>query len=82
MKKMSLRKRFKVTTRGFGILKQYCPGLVQGKFLYEFINSLQPFVSVWFSAQIINEISVKCSIFLLMQAVHYVCPPHVLRHLQ
>lgn len=43
--------------RGFGILKQYCPGLAQGKALYEFINSVQPFLSVWFSAQIINEIA-------------------------
>ncbi len=72
MKKMSLRKRFKVTTRGFGILKQYCPGLVQGKFLYEFINSLQPFVSVWFSAQIINEISGQRKIDLLVLYVSVV----------
>lgn len=43
--------------RGFRLLKQYCPGLAQGKALYEFINSVQPFLSVWFSAQIINEIS-------------------------
>lgn len=42
--------------RGFRILKQYCPGLAQGKALYELINSIQPFISVWFSAQIINEI--------------------------
>ena len=42
--------------RGFGILKRYCPGLAQGKALYELINSIQPFISVWFSARIINEI--------------------------
>lgn len=45
--------------RGFGILKHYCPGLVQGKALYEAIYSIQPFISVWFSAQIINEISLQ-----------------------
>ena len=56
MSKMSIRKRFFVTMRGFGILKRYCPGLAQGKALYELINSIQPFISVWFSARIINEI--------------------------
>ena len=43
--------------RGFSILKQYCPGLAQGKAMYELINSIQPFVSIWFTAQIVNEIS-------------------------
>lgn len=59
MNKMSIRKRFDVTVRGFGILKKYCPGLVQGKALYELINSLQPFVTVWISARIINELSAQ-----------------------
>ena len=43
--------------RGFSILKQYCPGLAQGKAAYELINSIQPFVSIWFTARIVNEIS-------------------------
>ena len=47
--------------RGFGILKRYCPGLAQGKALYELINSIQPFISVWFSARIINEICTQRS---------------------
>mgnify|MGYP001025063720 CR=1 FL=1 len=57
MKRMSIQKRISVTMRGFGILKQYCPGLAQGMACYELINSVQPFLSVWFSAQIINEIA-------------------------
>jgi len=56
---MSMQKRISITMRGFGILKQYCPGLAQGKALYEFIHSIQPFISIWFSAQIINEISAQ-----------------------
>lgn len=56
---MSFRQRISITIRGFKILKQYCPGLVQGKAFLEFINSIQPFLSVWFSAQIINEISTQ-----------------------
>lgn len=57
MKKMSVRRRIAITARGFGILKQYCPGLAQGKALNELLNSLQPFVTVWFTAQIINEVT-------------------------
>lgn len=59
MKRMSIQKRISVTMRGFAILKQYCPGLAQGKALYELINSIQPFISIWFTAQIINEISAQ-----------------------
>ena len=57
MKKMPITKRISITMRGFSILKQYCPGLAQGKAMYELINSIQPFVSIWFTAQIVNEIS-------------------------
>lgn len=55
--KMTLTKRISITMRGFSILKQYCPGLAQGKAAYELINSIQPFISIWFTAQIVNEIS-------------------------
>lgn len=57
MSKITLTKRVSITMRGFSILKQYCPGLAQGKAAYELINSIQPFISVWFTAQIVNEIS-------------------------
>lgn len=56
-KKLSLKQRISITVRGFGILKKYCPGLAQGKALSTLISSLQPFATIWFSAQIINEIS-------------------------
>lgn len=59
MKRMSIQKRISVTMRGFAILKQYCPGLAQGKALYELIDSIQPFISVCFTAQIMNEISAQ-----------------------
>ena len=57
MSKIALTKRVSITMRGFSILKQYCPGLAQGKAAYELINSIQPFISVRFTAQIVNEIS-------------------------
>ncbi len=59
MKKMSIAKRVSVTMRGFSILKKYCPGLAQGKAVYELIHSVQPFISIWFTAQIVNEISAQ-----------------------
>ncbi len=79
MKKMSITKRISVTMRGFSILKQYCPGLAQGKAVYELINSIQPFISIWFTAQIVNEISsqrkVKTVILYVLGAVliNFIC---------
>ena len=49
MKKMSFGERIRITKRGFGILRKYCPGLSEQKALYEFIHSLQPFITIWFS---------------------------------
>ncbi len=60
MKRMSLEERIKITKRGFGILKKYCPGLAEQKALYETIHSLQPFISVWFSARIVDELINYC----------------------
>ena len=60
MKRMSFGERIKITKRGFGILKKYCPGLAEQKALYEIIHSLQPFVSIWFSARIVDELINYC----------------------
>lgn len=65
--------------RGFSILKKYCPGLAQGKAVYELIHSIHPFLSVWFTARIINEISsqrrVKTVILYVLSIVliHFIC---------
>lgn len=60
MRKMSFGERIKITKRGFGILKKYCPGLAEQKALYEIIHSLQPFISIWFSARIVDELINHC----------------------
>ena len=57
---MSFGERIKITKRGFGILKKYCPGLAEQKALYEIIHSLQPFISIWFSARIVDELINYC----------------------
>lgn len=56
-KKLSIQARFKVTKRGFQILNHYCPGLARHKAMSAFVTALQPLVSIWFSAKIINELS-------------------------
>ena len=60
MKKMSFGERIRITKRGFGILRKYCPGLSEQKALYEFIHSLQPFITIWFSARIVDELTNHC----------------------
>ena len=65
-KSMKLKKRYEITSRGFKLLNQYCPGLVRGKALTALVNALQPFATIWFSAQIINEISTAQRINLII----------------
>lgn len=54
---MSIRGRLKITRRGYGILREYCPGLIEAKILFALIESGSPFVNIWLSAKIINEIA-------------------------
>ncbi|MEA4822832.1 MAG: ABC transporter ATP-binding protein [Clostridiaceae bacterium] len=65
-KKLTLRERIAITRRGFGLLSKYCPGLVQGKALAALVSSLQPFAAIWFSAQIIGELSGARSLRLIV----------------
>lgn len=54
---MKLKKRFEITKRGYELLSNYCPGLIKSKVVSALIESLSPFITIWFSAQIINEIA-------------------------
>ena len=54
---MRLKQRIAVTRRGYGVLKTYCPGLIRAKVVLSAVEALSPFVTIWFSAQIINEIA-------------------------
>lgn len=79
MKRMSFGERIKITKRGFGILKKYCPGLAEQKALYEIIHSLQPFISIWFSARIVDELINYCrkewiAIYVIsIIVIHFIC---------
>lgn len=55
--KSSLKERIAITTRGFGLIKKYCPGLISSKTILVLVQSLKPFLTVWLSVQIINEIA-------------------------
>lgn len=52
---MSLKKRIAITRRGYSILNTYVPGLIRAKVISAAIAALTPFVTIWFSARIINE---------------------------
>lgn len=53
---MKFRKRMEITRRGYRLLHTYTPGLIRAKTVSAVIEALFPFVSIWFSAQIINEL--------------------------
>ena len=79
MKKMSFGERIRITKRGFGILRKYCPGLSEQKALYEFMHSLQPFITIWFSARIVDELTNHCrkdyiaSYVICVITINFIC---------
>lgn len=79
MKKMSFGERIRITKRGFGILRKYCPGLSEQKALYEFIHLLQPFITIWFSARIVDELTNHCrkdyiaSYVICVITINFIC---------
>jgi len=54
---MNLKKRIAITRRGYSILNTYTPGLIRAKAISAIIEALTPFVTIWFSARIINEMT-------------------------
>ena len=54
---MRLKQRISVTRRGYALLKTCCPGLIRAKVAAAALEALSPFVTIWFSARIINEIA-------------------------
>lgn len=56
-KRLTIKERIRITKRGIGVLKQYCPGLAGGKAVSALLSAVQPLVSIWLSAKIINELA-------------------------
>lgn len=57
MNKIPVGERISLSLRAYSLLKKYCPGLMQSIIIKALVSALQPFASIWFSAQILNEIS-------------------------
>ena len=55
--RLSIKERIKITGRGIGILRKYCPGLAGGKAVSALLAAVQPLLSVWISAMLINELA-------------------------
>lgn len=56
-KRLTVKERIRITKRGIGILKEYCPGLAGGKTASAVLKAVQPLISIWLSANIINELA-------------------------
>ena len=54
---MKLKERIAVTRRGYRMLAEYCPRLIRTKVIAAAAEALTPFVTIWFSGRIINEIA-------------------------
>jgi len=55
--KLSVFERILLTLRAYKTIKKYCPGLMQTILVKALVTALQPFATIWFSAQILNEIA-------------------------
>ncbi|MFI3325228.1 MAG: ABC transporter ATP-binding protein [Clostridia bacterium] len=55
--KISFKERISITLRAKDTIKEYCPNLMQTIFIQAIVTALQPFATIWFSAQIINELT-------------------------
>lgn len=56
---MTFGKRIEITKRGYKLLEKYTPGLIRAKVFSASAEALSPFVNIWFSARIINEITAE-----------------------
>lgn len=63
---MKFKKRIEITKRGYDIINTYTPGLIKAKVISAMIEALSPFVTVWFSARIINEIAGRRNVRALL----------------
>ncbi len=57
--KLTISERITLTLRAHRTIKKYCPGLMQTILIKALVTALQPFATIWFSAQILNEIAGK-----------------------
>ena len=54
---MTFKERLAIAGRGLRVLRECCPGLIRAKVLAAAAETLSPFVTIWFSARIIDELA-------------------------
>ena len=57
MKKMTMRKSLSLTWRCLGDIHRFCPGRISSVILTALLQGITPYVTIWFSAQLINELA-------------------------
>lgn len=72
---MKRKERIAVTRRGYRVLKDCCPGMIRAKVISAAVEALAPFVTIWFSAAILNGIAgngdVRRLVLLVVGAVGF-----------
>ena len=58
--KVSLREAVRLHRRGLGDIRRSCPGLVSSSVLSNAVSALIPYVTIYLSARIINELAGLC----------------------
>ncbi|MCD8074462.1 MAG: ABC transporter ATP-binding protein/permease [Lachnospiraceae bacterium] len=57
MEQGSVREAFRLTVRAWKLWWKHCPKVICSMTLYALFKALSPYVTIWFSAQIINELA-------------------------
>ena len=55
--KITLGESIKLFRRGFSLIAKYCPGLFLTRFLHAAVTAVTPYVMVFFSARVIDELT-------------------------
>ena len=59
--KVTLKETINLNYKGFKIINKYCPGMFLSDFLHAAVSSVVPYVGIYLSALIINELAGNCN---------------------
>ena len=57
--KITLRETFRIHLRAYRDVRAYCPGLFAATALYTAGKALSPYVTIWLSARILDELAAQ-----------------------
>ena len=55
--RVSFREAYKVNSRALKLINHHCPGMFLAIFLHAAFSAILPYISIYFSARIINELA-------------------------